>query len=115
MRAPFGDIKTPEGRRIYKAALERSGRIQIEREKHKKGGKEWKRLTDLDVRSVEEARTKALALNPKHKPAPRAGCKGPGHGPPQGWRLVLPAAASLQARPPHSEFSDFHCCSISLV
>jgi hypothetical protein len=62
----FG-IKTPEGQRIYKRALEASGRIQIEREKHKEGSKEWKRLTNKDVRIVSEALAEARALNPKPK------------------------------------------------
>lgn len=60
MRAPFTDIKTPEGRRIYKAAIEESGRIQIEREKYKVGGRKWRELTDRDVRLVEEQGSRLL-------------------------------------------------------
>jgi hypothetical protein len=62
-------IKTPEGQRMYMRALAESGRIQEEREKYKVGSKKWERLTEKDVRVVNEALEKARALTPPSKPA----------------------------------------------
>ena len=60
-------IKTPEGVRLFKRALEQSGRIQAEREKHEEGSKEFKRLTKKDVQVMADALAEARTLNPKPK------------------------------------------------
>jgi hypothetical protein len=60
-------IKTAAGRQIYDRARERSGRIQLERAKHKMGSREFERLTKEDVSVMREGLAEALALNPKTK------------------------------------------------
>jgi hypothetical protein len=45
--------------------VERSGRIQAQRAKHKQGSKEFERLTKSDLKILAEGLAKALALNPK--------------------------------------------------
>ena len=64
----YVDIKTKRGREIYDAAVQKSGRIQAEREKYKMGSQEFERLTKEDIKTLSEGREKAMALNPKSKP-----------------------------------------------
>ena len=60
-------IKTRQGEEIYMRAIERSGRIQAERAKHKMGSEEFDRLTKEDQKVLADGYTKAMALNPKPK------------------------------------------------
>jgi hypothetical protein len=57
-------IRTPEGRRIYKRAVENAGRIQLQQERTK-DKKLWKKLDRERQDAMTNGLRDALALNPR--------------------------------------------------
>jgi hypothetical protein len=58
------DIRTPQGKRIFKAALNEASSLAARRDKAD-DQKEWKRLDSLRIEAYNEGLRKALALNPE--------------------------------------------------